>query len=489
MILGANVYYDYRETEHGRQVQSAGLGVEYLSDWVDARANYYLPENHTETVEDTKSRPHPSRTRSTPVGRSLCVRQHDLPERHFYKAVTTTEIKQHFIQYEEAMEGCDAELGVRLPIPAVMDYADVKVFGGFYHYNRDFGLDDLNGFKGRVEIKAMPSLYLDAEMFDSKELTGHDYYLGARMSVPFDVANISKGRNPFEGAIDGMRIQKQKTTIASRLTEMVMRDLHVQTEYSEATEEVEPSARRRRRPRLRTARKSATTLATDVIFVNQDTGNDGNPGTIELPVAQIPTGIARGSNVFVMATVGPYLVNLQIGKNVNLMGQGFPIGNDGKYLNGDSRYAVIKGVPDFFGSKSSGGPTIFVDGYGEELIADGFDGATSVQIRGFDIQSELPSATLGQGASASPLLESMAVGVDSVQNFELAYNKLNNAGVGLGALYEDMLNFTVNVHDNTFDTLGVGAGVIAADSQGTLIFSRNTIQNTMIGLVAAAVGI
>ena len=58
-------------------------------------------------------------------------------------------------------------------------YADVKVFGGYYHYYQYFGLDDLNGFKGCLEIKATPSLYLNADVFDSKDLTGRDFYLGA----------------------------------------------------------------------------------------------------------------------------------------------------------------------------------------------------------------------------------------------------------------------------------------------------------------------
>jgi hypothetical protein len=489
MIFGANVYYDYRETEQGGTFNQAGLGVEYLSDWVDARANYYLPEHHTETVESDVTTVSHANMQYTQWGDPYAEGNSIYQNGTFYRGVTTTETTQHFIQYEEAMEGFDVELGVRLPIPTIMDYADVKVFGGYYHYNRELGLDDLNGFKGRVEIKAMPSLYLDAEVYDSKDLTGRDYYLGARLSVPFDVANISKGRNPFAGAVDGMKFQKQKTTIASRLTEMVMRDLHVQTEYSEATEEV--SQRTSVSSTVITNRQGVSaTLATDVLFVNQDTGNDANPGTMELPLQQIQTGVARGSNVFVMATVGPYLLNLEIGRNVNLMGQGFPIGNDGKYLNGDSRFTVIQGVWGVpVAGIDVGGPTIFVNGRGDTgpTIADGFDGADNVQIRGFEIRNELGAVTAVPHETS--LLDSVAVGVNSVENFELAYNRLDNAIIGLGAVYYDMPGFTANVHDNTFDTLGVGAAVVAVDSQGSLTFHNNTIQNTAVGLVAAAVGI
>lgn len=63
-ILGANVYYDGRWTRNHNRFDQLGLGAEFLSDWVDARANYYLPDHETaladtvqtETVETRRSR-------------------------------------------------------------------------------------------------------------------------------------------------------------------------------------------------------------------------------------------------------------------------------------------------------------------------------------------------------------------------------------------------------------------------------------------------
>jgi hypothetical protein len=40
VILGANVFYDERETEQNNKFDQVGAGVEALSKWVDARANY-----------------------------------------------------------------------------------------------------------------------------------------------------------------------------------------------------------------------------------------------------------------------------------------------------------------------------------------------------------------------------------------------------------------------------------------------------------------
>ena len=44
VILGANAYFDYRDTRFGSYKQW-GVGLELLTPWVDARANYYDPEN------------------------------------------------------------------------------------------------------------------------------------------------------------------------------------------------------------------------------------------------------------------------------------------------------------------------------------------------------------------------------------------------------------------------------------------------------------
>jgi len=48
LILGANLFYDSLWTEHDNQFNQIGLGLEVLSEWVDGRVNYYLPEDDAE---------------------------------------------------------------------------------------------------------------------------------------------------------------------------------------------------------------------------------------------------------------------------------------------------------------------------------------------------------------------------------------------------------------------------------------------------------
>ncbi|MFP4446792.1 MAG: inverse autotransporter beta domain-containing protein, partial [Desulfosudaceae bacterium] len=50
MILGGNVYYDSSWSLNDNQFDQLGLGVEMLTQWVDARFNYYLPEDSTKST-------------------------------------------------------------------------------------------------------------------------------------------------------------------------------------------------------------------------------------------------------------------------------------------------------------------------------------------------------------------------------------------------------------------------------------------------------
>ena len=62
-IVGLNTYYDSRWTREDAHYNQWGAGAEVLTKWIDARANYYLPEHKEEhlgseevvTVLDTKT--------------------------------------------------------------------------------------------------------------------------------------------------------------------------------------------------------------------------------------------------------------------------------------------------------------------------------------------------------------------------------------------------------------------------------------------------
>jgi len=139
VILGINGYYDAAETEADNTFEQAGGGVEVLSRWVDARANYYSP------VTDSR--------------------------------MTDTTV-------EEALEGWDAEVGVWLPY--VSRYAPTAVYAGYYAFDPEGTGEDIDGFKARLESRLHPNITLDAEWYDDKDYAGSEYYVGLRLQIPLD---------------------------------------------------------------------------------------------------------------------------------------------------------------------------------------------------------------------------------------------------------------------------------------------------------------
>ena len=118
IILGANAYYDYRDVDYGNYDQW-GVGVEMLSTWIDARANYYNPENK-KLVVNTQTE-----TTSSQSVRTSSSWSDVYPEDYgFYqdyvvtRTLTTETITRTFEQYQQALGGFDLELGTRLPLPA-----------------------------------------------------------------------------------------------------------------------------------------------------------------------------------------------------------------------------------------------------------------------------------------------------------------------------------------------------------------------------------
>lgn len=194
LILGVNAYYDRRWTQDENAFGQAGGGLELLSCWVDARANYYHPLTDEKVV--------------------------------FADTVTTTEISGRRVtttttqwrRYEEALSGFDAEIGVWLPYLA--SRMPTAVFVGYYDFSSDYE-DDIYGFRLRAESRVHPNLTLDAEWYEDAELNRTDYFVGFRLHLPLDFWNGAR----INRASGGGRIPP----FASRMGDMVNRDFRIRT--------------------------------------------------------------------------------------------------------------------------------------------------------------------------------------------------------------------------------------------------------------------
>ena len=139
-IFGGYVFWDGTQTPLGNQLQQLGLGVETLGQFVDARANVYLPD----AFELRGALP------SLFQGNNLIVNR-----------------------AEVAMTGVDAEAGVNLP---EMLNTRTRVLGGGYHFN-GHGTQNTTGWKARVETEFNRNVWVDYSVQEDK-LFGRTWNVG-----------------------------------------------------------------------------------------------------------------------------------------------------------------------------------------------------------------------------------------------------------------------------------------------------------------------
>ena len=357
MILGANLYFDTRWTEAGNRMYQGGAGVEFLSEWVDARANYYLPEDDEYLVDrftrdEERVFSSSSKIRQVSGSRDVVASGNSIAQqlRISEKVVTrTTKISTHYVfeQYESALEGFDAEIGGK--IPYLSELAETKLFVGYQRFDNPYG-EDFDGLKGRIEIRPMNGVYIDGEYFEDDDLNGTSYILGARVRLPFDVANLAAGKNPFEGAGDAFERDAGRS-FQERLGDMVIRDVRVRSVASAPQEVVEArsstSATSTKVRKVREVEENVVLLS-DVQFVDKD--NAGDPqmnGTAEHPWDEVNEGVANASgqrNVYVFdSEAGPYEETVELPDNTKLYGRGAAIEGLGGKVFPAGEYPILQG--------------------------------------------------------------------------------------------------------------------------------------------------
>jgi hypothetical protein len=211
LIVGVNVYYDGLDSAYGHHFDQLGLGAEILTKWVDARVNYYLPDQKREVFH-----------RST---RREVIR--DIETGFVNDEIRDTFLRRDFVQQEAPLEGVNTEIGFL--VPGLENVAEVRLFGGYYHYLNPFG-SDYKGFKGRLEARIRKGLIVDVEYWDDKVLTGGHWTGGVRLSLPFNLGNIFAGRNPFEGASEAFG--PPGADFGDRMSDMVIRSHRVKSASS-----------------------------------------------------------------------------------------------------------------------------------------------------------------------------------------------------------------------------------------------------------------
>lgn len=455
VIVGGNLYYDSRWPGDGVQFNQFGAGLEVLSKWIDARANYYLPENDKEVVDVQE------RTSVVGVTTTKSYDQHASGNALYETSHTTTtetSLREVFTTMVGTMDGFDAEVGFKLPLLAAK--FETRLFGGYYRFSPNLDLEDVEGFKARIEIRALPALVLDAAYYDDDKLFGSSYIVGGRVQLPFDVANLVHGRNPFEGT--RAVFKPGARAFASRLTENVVRDPHIQIcKLTETAAETLLAS---------TASDATYAYLRKVIFVDGDNNTGVEDGSFQHPFNTVQEGVdaakVRGfGRVYVFAASSSYGENVAIGSDLDLIGEGKHLGTDGGF--GGGRFPVI-------------------DGSAGASAALNVEGAGNVKIRGFDLMNTgagFPVATIDPAMSIPA-----GVLIHNTTSVLFSNNRVHDTPAGLLAIYDAADGFSLDLHQNSFRNTGLAIGVMAAGSSGNVSIQNNTIDNSLAGVGVLGIG-
>jgi hypothetical protein len=427
----------------------------------------YWPDDKHELI-DAESRTSVDQDSDTWWG-DIYARQYQLKQNQYTRVTTTTTTRQ-FERFEAALEGYDVEVGVRLPyLPA---WLEARVFGGYYAFEGDF-TEDIDGFKGRLEVRALPALVFDAEVYENDELTGSDYFIGARVDLPFDVGNLARGKNPFEGI--GGSVKPTKRELRDRLSDMVMRDPHVRIHESGWIENEDL---------LQVDRESDTSSRSFVVLDDVNFVNNGNQtglenGSAENPWNTVQEGVNAvfgRNNVYVFQGVAPYRENVKITKDgVQLLGEGCAIAGFGGETFGGDKYPVLDGNVG-----GVNGPVIRVQ-------------ADDVLIRGFEITRTPGGSNPGNvdDLFGSFTIDQVGILAENADNLTIECNRIHNHLRGIMSLYDGSApgapaQHNLQVFDNEIHDIddtgiylfGTGAGTYAATIRG------NTIREVSTGVQA-----
>ena len=431
VILGANIFYDLRNTALDNTFNQFGAGLEFLSEYVDARANVYLPETGRKTADSYAVAEGTASEQGSywyePTGQGNQITQYGYDITSVYHVRTLG----HYQMFEQAMEGFDAEIGALLPLPVIRHYADVKAFVGLYDYNAHYG-DDLTGMKGRLEIRPLPALALDVAWYEDRALIGSRYSAGVRASLPFDLTQLSHGRNPFKGALAGFTPGSQRPAFASRMTEMVIRDLHVRSDVSDPVEVV-GDRRQLEKTLIQSDRKDHNlVLASDITFVDDDNRSGVENGTWENPYRQINTGVQKaiGTMVYVRDAAQQYYENVVMREGLTLWGSGAPIyGQGSRYLGGV--YPVVNG----------------------QGLAPALTLASHVTIAGLEFVQPVP-VPHSLAPQSYPLVVQPGIAGQNVTDVTLLHNSLRGGGISLRSI--GVASLTATLSDNVVRDVAMG---------------------------------
>jgi len=303
LILGGNIYYDWRRSSSGKRYHQLGLGLEAMTEFdvtaLNARVNGYISLSDEEILKTWRE----YYFTSTGLG---------------YTTAYTV---------EEPLSGLDYEVGLR--IPGISNYVETWAYVGGYNYFGDYS-EDVSGIMARLEL--IPTSFVRASYeYRHDNVHNSEHYGEVMFEVPFSIDNVIAGKNPFEGI--GSRVFSGSRDMKTRMYDMVRRDVDIVTEKTDITSTNHPEKL-----------LPGNCHCMGLVYVDNSKNAPGaGSGTLEDPYGDIATALldpkVPSNCVFVFKGSGPYLENVTMMDNLHLWGQGYD-----RFNMGLSGFPVLSGL-------------------------------------------------------------------------------------------------------------------------------------------------
>jgi len=158
-VAGVHGWYDNYESNYGHNYQQATIGAEYLHQWLDLRANGYMPFGDRDNFIGV-----------TDPGNELAFQGHD------FGTIGTGQV-------ERSLAGFDAEAGVPLPVATFL-----RLYGGTYFLTAND--NDTWGVRSRLEARVGQSSTVNFQVTDDDRFgtnlnVGATIWYGGGRTSPF----------------------------------------------------------------------------------------------------------------------------------------------------------------------------------------------------------------------------------------------------------------------------------------------------------------
>ena len=434
-VVGANVYYDYRDVRHSR-FQQVGIGFEILQRHFEARLNVYLPTKLKSGFFDHRSFTICDPTFMNFAGNAAII-----------SGKTTHRSKKYFT----TLRGFDAEIGKNFNLGP---YFKVYLAVGPYYYSQSRSHDF---WGGSVRCCAQ---FMDFLSVDVRSTSDRVYHNKFSAQVSFTIP-LGPGKN------DGVYNDSQ--SVFSRLSQVVYRN-----EIIPVRKHTKRSANRQMIPVV----DPLTGQPLHFIFVNNTNPNAGN-GTFEDPFNTLmaaQNGSHPNDIIYVFEGDG----------TTNGMNEGMVLQNNQQFLGGGNSYTVTSICGPSTIPPQSGRPHI------TNLTGDAVALANNNFVAGFDIDAPMGAGIVGTGIAGTTIQDNIIsepmanLGISltdclgQLNIFDNTINtSLNDSGEGVSIMNHGTTSCATIIMNNHVTASFEGIEVFSFDTSSIAsIIMGNTVQGT-----------